>query len=203
MFKAFYGWHDPCKVRGSHACEPTSVSHVLQGFIPTAALFYNGSTTCCCIWWVYTFFLWILTSLKIRWYYVCKWEGPVGCVPCNANCLRVLFKAFKRWYWLKNFINEFCTFAILYMVGKREWFCGWCLFSKEALDLILDKLYKYIRILKGFSKVKACLHVRRLKAQKSYVWTTSKPVCSKQNAFLRVVIPQGKTCDRTDGRMFQ
>ena len=192
-------------MRGSHACEPTSVSHVLQGFIPTAALFYNGSTTCCCIWWAYTFFLWILRSLKIRWYYVCEWEGPVGCVPCNANCLRVLFKAFKRWYWLKNFINEFCTFAILYMVGKREWFCGWCLFSKEALDLILDKLYKYIRILKGFSKVKTCLHLRRLKAQKSYVWTTSKPVCSKQNAFLRVVIPRGKNCDRTGvyGRMFQ
>ena len=61
----------------------------------------------------------------------------------------------------------------------------------------------YIRNLKGFSKLKACLHVRRLKAQKSYVWTTSKPVCSKQNAFLRVVFPQGKNCDKTDGRKFQ
>ena len=126
------------------------------------------------------------------------------CLVTQTVCV-YYSRSFKRWYWLKNFINEFCTFGILYMVGKREWFCGWSLFSKEALDLILDKLYKYIRILKGFSKLKACLHVRRLKAQKSYVWTASKPVCSKQNAFLRVVIPQGKNCDRTGvyGRMFQ
>ena len=88
-------------------------------------------------------------------------------------------RPYKRWYWLKNFINEFCTVAILYMVGKKE------------VILWLKPL------LQGFWKLKACLHVRRLKAQKSCVWTTCKPVCSKQNAFLRVVIPQGKNCDRT------
>ena len=55
----------------------------------------------------------------------------------------------------------------------------------------------------GLFKTEGLFTCTTIKSTKSYVWTTSKPVGSKQNAFLRVVFPQGKNCDKTDGRKFQ
>ena len=107
VFKAFYGWHDPCKVRESHACQPSSVSHVLQGFIPTAALIYFTTefeaqlVTGYGKYIPYFFEYW--EAWRVRWYYVCKLEGPVGCVPCNADYLRVLFKVLQALILIKKF----------------------------------------------------------------------------------------------------